>query len=550
MWWLSGSDENVVVLSLIGEGPPTAVEREDTHDKPASTDNTIVAIDTIDIAAELPSNVSDAHSSTTNRRHGLFFFCVMTAVSIGGMGVTSFGVLAGGKVGYTLTKDTLETLAYGAIDIAVAQQADPGSVWQKRGACWFTIGIFTGSVNSAAYISFDAKRAGTIWQTERLLFLFAWYFICKVGLVGGVMMRAHKDRRPNVMKWFVLMCYFHFLATSGSATPYPLITALGTVLVLLVTIFGVYFLVMKIDKGAEQTDVQNGYKLLVGLMMTSVQWFNLRLTSLTFLGPFVISAALMLFQKMVLIITIPSLKLCFGDDHRKMWSYAVPAMVLGLELGPCLLLLGSDMTTVGFWGLILMQEANSVLKNTGKFAELYVAARALLRRPVDEESLKLMEERRSTIAPCDNIGEVVSPIVIMIAIGLESLFDSLPIERAPYFADKGVLGGWRNQRFSGEAPAMLIIVFLVRVAFCWIEMKVRDRQRPNETANADFQTPQDDSGTTAGGAKKRRSSMAVLYHRIVRSDDAPVHMQYMAGALFALQLIIFVDYAAGIGKRM
>ena len=179
-----------------------------------------------------------------------------------------------------------------------------------------------------------------------------------------------------------------------------------------------------------------------------------------------------------------------------------------------------------------------------------MAARALLRRPVDEESLKLMEERRSTIAPCDNIGEVVSPIVIMIAIGLESLFDSLPIERAPYFADRGVLGGWRNQRFSGEAPAMLIIVFLVRVAFCWIEMKVRDRQRPNETANADFQTPQDDSGTTAGSAKKRRSSMAILYHRIVRSDDAPVLMQYMAGELFAHQLIIFVDYAAGIGKRM
>ena len=265
------------------------------------------------------------------------------------------------------------------------------------------------------------------------------------------------------------------------------------------------------------------------------------------MGPFVISAALMLFQKMVLKVIIPALKLCFGDDHRKMWSYAVPAMVLGLELGPCLLLLGSDMTTVGFGGLILMQEANSVLKNTGKFAELYVAARALLRRPIDEESLKLMEEQRSTIAPCDNIGEVVSPIVIMIAIGLESLFDSLPIERAPYFADKGVLGGWRNQRFSGEAPAMLIIVFLVRVAFCWIEMKVRDRQRPNETANADLQTP---PGTTAGGAKKRRSSMAILYHRIVRSDDAPVHMQYMAGALFALQLIIFVDYAAGIGKRM
>ena len=307
-------------------------------------------------------------------------------------------------------------------------------------------------------------------------------------------------------------------------------------------------LVMKVDKDADQRDVQNRYKLLVAAG-TKILWLTLFITRLA-VSPFVVSAALMLFQKVVLRVIIPVYKKCFGNDKRKLWSYPLPALVLSLELGPCLLLLGSDMTTVGFWGLILMQEANSVLKNTGKFAELYVAARALLRRPVDEESLKLMEERRSTIAPCDNIGEVVSPIVIMIAIGLESLFDSLPIERAPYFADKGVLGGWRNQRFRGEAPTMLVIVFLVRVAFCWIEMKVRDRQRPNETANADFQTPQGDSGTTAGGAKKRRSSMAVLYHRIVRSDDTPVHMQYMAGALFALQPIIFVDFAAGIGKGM
>ena len=185
-------------------------------------------------------------------------------------------------------------------------------------ACWFTIGIFTGSVRSAALISFDAKRAGTIWQTERLLFLFVWSFICNVGLVGGVMMRAHKDRRPNVMKWFVLLYYFQFLAGSGSATPYPLIGALGKVLVLLVVIFGGYFLVMKIDKGAEQTDVQNGYKLLFGFAMSTIQWFNLYITSLTFLGPFVISAALMLFQKMALKVMIPGLKLCFGDDHRKM----------------------------------------------------------------------------------------------------------------------------------------------------------------------------------------------------------------------------------------
>jgi hypothetical protein len=193
-----------------------------------------------------------------------------------------------------------------------------------------------------------------------------------------------------------------------------------------------------------------------------------------------------------------------------------------------------------FWGLLVMQEANSVLKNTGKYAEVYAAVRALLRRPVADETLKLMEERRSTIAPCDNIGEIVSPVVIMITIGLESAFDWLPLERAPWFVDSGILGGWRNPQFYGEAPIMLIIIFCIRVAFCWIEMKVRDCQRANET---------DTSATNR--SKTRRSSMAVLYHRIVEhSDDAPVHMQYMAGALFALQPAFFVLFAAGNGKYM
>ena len=137
-----------------------------------------------------------------------------------------------------------------------------------------------------------------------------------------------------------------------------------------------------------------------------------------------------------------------------------------------------------------------MLKNTGKYAELYVTVCALVRRPVDEETLKLIEERRATIAPCDNLGEIVSPVVIMIAIGFESLFDSLPIGRAKYFANNGVMEGWRNERFRGEAQLMLVIVFVVRITFCWIEVKVRARQRGNET----------DASTTTGTDLRLSSS--------------------------------------------
>ena len=202
-----------------------------------------------------------------------------------------------------------------------------------------------------------------------------------------------------------------------------------------------------------------------------------------------------------------------------------------------------------------MQEVNSVLKNTGKYAELYVAVRALLRRPVDEEELRLMEERRAAIVPCDNIGDIVPPVVIMIAIGLELTFDSLPIGRAPYFSDSGVVGGWRNERFRGEAPIMLSIIFIVRIAFCWIEMKVRARQRGDETdasttTDANPQTPRTDTGSVATRVTRGRSSMAVLCTRIVGSDEAPVYVQYMAGALFASHPIIFVTLAARFGRQL
>ena len=48
--------------------------------------------------------------------------------------------------------------------------------------------------------------------------------------------------------------------------------------------------------------------------------------------------------------------------------------------------------------------------------------------------------------------------------------------------------------------------------------------------------------------KKRRSSMAVLYDRIVHSERAPIEMQCMDGALFALQTALLVCYAAKMGK--
>ena len=523
---------------------PNSIDAEQSTNDEAHQDegSTVEAAQSNGIPSPEAVGTLEQEPSGATNHHRLF--CVMAAVSIGGMGLATFGILAAGKVGFALPRSMFQMAAYGAVDIAVdlnvVVQAHPASALsvppgiQNRGAAWFAIAILSGSAWALYFISFDAKREGTVWQPEPIVYGSIIFFVCHIGLIGMVMLRAHCDLQPNAIKWFVLNQSLACLTLAGVCTPYPLVSALSGVLSLLVGTFGAYFLVMHIDKDVVQSNVLNGYKLLTGLVMVAILGFNLFITTLSFLGPFAITIALMLYQNVSLQILIPVFKLCFGNDERKFWSYPVPAAVLALELAPCLLLLGSEMASLEFWGLLVMQELNSVLKNTGKYDALYVAVCARLNHPVKEDELKLMDEERATLAPCDNIGEIVSPVVIMIAIGLESAFDWLPFERAPYFADRGVMGGWMNEGFHGEASITLVIIFFIRIIFCWIEIKVRARQHGH------------DSGAAAG-ARSRRSSMAVLYNRVVRSEDAPVHMQCLAGVLFALQPCYFVLWTAVFG---
>jgi hypothetical protein len=536
-----------------------------SHDNPDTANNDAIDMALAEHHPEPPSNTNA--SANQQQRWSILFFSTLI-----GMGIATFCVLAGGKVGLFLPRETFQALSFAVVDIAVTANDDLSSqeagrpststpqlrnaAW-KRGVSWLAIGLLTGTVSTLWKIAIAEKDAGTVWQPVPIIFIVIYYFICALGLWGCVMMRAHRDRRPNVLKYYIPAMSANALPFVGDCSPYPLISTLGSVLSLLVNTFGLYFLVMKVDKDADQRDVQNGYKLLVAAG-TKILWLTLFITRLA-VSPFVVSAALMLFQKVVLRVIIPVYKKCFGNDKRKLWSYPLPALVLSLELGPCLLLLSSNIATLEFWALLMFQEANSLLKNTGKYADLYVAVRALLHHPVGEETLKLMDERRSTLAPCDNVAEIVSPMVLLIAIGLEAVFESLPFERAPYFADSGVMEGWRQKRFRGEAPIMLTIIFFIRILFCWIEIKLRARQRGNEagtsaTSDAEPRAPQI-NGEHASGENgrsnviQRRSSMAVLYHRIVLSDDAPVQMQYMAGALFALQQVLFVFFASQFGKQ-
>ena len=289
------------------------------------------------------------------------------------------------------------------------------------------------------------------------------------------------------------------------------------------------------------------------------------------MSTYAISGSLMVFQKVLLKVCIPVLKRSFGDDERKVWSFAMPAFLVALGLAPCLLLIGTDMATWDFWLLLVMQEVNSVAKNTGKCEALCVAVGC--RRAVPPSGRrgnareKKSEERRSTIAPCGSIGEIVSPVVLMITIGLDSTFDWLPFERAPYFSDSGILGGWRKQRFRGGALVMLTIILFNRMAFCWIEVEVRPyylliwpgrclktvavrvakvRAHPHRYNTDTSATEPSSEDPASDAARTRRSSMAGLYHRIVRPDNdvVPVQMKYLASAFLLLQSILFVEYTS------
>ena len=171
-------------------------------------------------------------------------------------------------------------------------------------------------------------------------------------------------------------------------------------------------------------------------------------------------------------------------------------------------------------------------------------------RPVSDDTRNAMEDSRCVLAPCDNIAEIASPVVIGIAVALSGLFDVFGFDRAPYLADEGLFDAWQvgHNQFRGEVPIMLLVVLVFRALFCMIEIKLRSLKHNKETSTVD--APSSTPEAAGGARKKRRSSMSVLYDRIAHSHNAPVHMKYASGVWFAWMAIIFMLFAAGLGKGL
>ena len=141
----------------------------------------------------------------------------------------------------------LQPTAYGTVDAAVTVNnslqvgqsltAAPTPLRKavvKRGVCWLVIGLVRVSTSALWHISVEKEhvegswRPVPTWQPVPILLELVICFFFRIGLIGGVMMRAHHDRRPSAIKWFVVSHVSHSLGGIGTCSPHPLIATLGT----------------------------------------------------------------------------------------------------------------------------------------------------------------------------------------------------------------------------------------------------------------------------------------------------------------------------------
>lgn len=417
------------------------------------------------------------------------------------------------------------------------------SIVVKRGALHLAYGVLLGLSLTLWYSAYDPGRNGE-WQIEAIIHTEIYH--CLLVFNARMVFQIHHDKPANVWRWICVEFLASLLRDIGNASPYPLIYFVGTFMYLLNATVGLYVLV-HLDGKAEPHAIRKGYIYCCVALGYKIAFYSLQIITVKSLPIVVASALLMLLQKVALQIAVPIAKRCWGDDKRRMlWTYVMPSVLLGFELPACLLFLRSRLADPNFWYLLVLQESNSVMKNAGYYDQLYSFVRQIIGRPISDSARQEMEVKRSVLAPCDNIAEIASPVIIVIVLAFSGLFDVCGLDRAPYLADSGIVDAWQmgQERVRGEVPIMLLLVLAVRVVFCCIEMKLRKLKRRKKTTTADAYV------STTAGPRQRRSSMSVLYNRIIHSRNAPVHMKYASGVWFAWIAVIIVVLAASFGRRL
>ena len=486
----------------------------------------------------------------------------------------STAALAGGKAWFYLIVWNSCTAGYATVDLTI-QLVNGGSSSsiRERAMCWFASGLLSGALLALRYINLDETRVGTTWQLLSLL--CSVVFAPASLLVPALMMGTHRDERRTVWTAFVLpLTYFYVLRLVGDCTPFEWIASVGSLGTVICSTVLVGYVVLVKDHEADPNDVRGGYRFLAGFLT----WFSIYMTlliasgGLRIQGPIAQSLVLMAWSMVQTKIMVPTCKFAFGGcgagqhpEQHKLWTCYMPGFMLALELGPCLLLVGTTIRSFEFWALVVLQEANSVLKNAGLYLQFFVRMSALAGRPCSTSILKRMEERREVLSPCDNFGEIVSPVVILLALAAESLFFACGFDAAPYLEDTGILAAWKSRSgsrddFRGETPLMLVVVLIIRVGFCLLELHLRPwvaKRFPVVVGHdtvPDRKSGGNEEPPSPSPVKKRRSSAVVLYDRITRLGDDGMGgelqktFRLMAAVLVLIQPLMLVIFAATFGR--
>ena len=286
-----------------GDDPPS-VERQarsstvEWHDASKSRTNSIDATrtnpmlshaidreeaDKTSFASRLTTDPIVRGSAASETRPFVRLMAVFAAALIV-MGVVIFAVLSGGKIGLWLLEGILIMGVSGTVDLAImaGEQSDEGELelpvslrsrLLKQGARWLGIGLMRGALSASEVIAFDEHRAGS-WQLWPLAFKVSQEVVVEIVLFSCVMIRAHHDRKPNVLKWWVIKVASEVISAFGAYSPYPLIGKAGLLLYLLTATLGLYYCVKVLDDHVDRDEVKNGYKLLTCMAFTGEYEMN------------------------------------------------------------------------------------------------------------------------------------------------------------------------------------------------------------------------------------------------------------------------------------
>ena len=167
---------------------------------------------------------------------------------------------------------------------------------------------------------------------------------------------------------------------------------------------------------------------------------------------------------------IPTCTKAFGKSN---FIYCIPVIYFAFELGQVVLFLGTTPGEAEFWMLALVQQLIALVKNTGVLDKAKEKVKQCLgKQALDEERVREAASKRVIKAALDNFGELVTPIVLGIALAAETLYTAVGGKET--FYDQGVFRHWRQGVSVSMTYLVLFLVVILRCLFMYLEVALAE----------------------------------------------------------------------------